>query len=56
MAIRTGFSSVRGQLMRSILYPKPYKFKFISESVKFIAALFLMAIIGFIIYVPRIND
>lgn len=54
--IRTGFSTVRGQLIRSILYPKPYKFKFIQESVLYIIALFFMAIIGFCIIIPRIHD
>eukprot|EP00736_Rhodelphis_marinus_P001278 Rmarinus@m.10742 len=44
---RTGFSSVKGRLVRSILFPRPTKFRFYEDSFKFIGVLFVIALIGF---------
>jgi cation-transporting ATPase 13A3/4/5 len=49
VAIRTAFSTAKGQLVRSILYPRPTRFKFYEDSFKFIGVLALLAFIGFII-------
>jgi len=44
---RTGWESVKGRLVLSILYPRPMPFKFMRESVYFVVLLFLAAMIGF---------
>ncbi|KAA6376720.1 MAG: putative Vacuolar cation-transporting ATPase YPK9, partial [Streblomastix strix] len=50
VALRTGFSTAKGQLVRSILFPKPQtRFKFYEDSFKFIGVLALIALLGFII-------
>ena len=50
---KTGFATTKGALVRSILYPKNSNFKFYSDSIKFIFVLFIFALIGIIISVPR---
>ncbi|KAG9288647.1 hypothetical protein G9A89_006748 [Geosiphon pyriformis] len=49
MVVRTGFNTSKGALIRSILFPKPNKFKFYRDSFRFIGVLSLVAVIGFII-------
>jgi cation-transporting P-type ATPase 13A2 len=51
--VRTGFSTTRGSLIRSILYPKPHTFTFFQESIKFIIILFLFSVIGYCILINR---
>ena len=46
LVVRTGFTTVKGSLVRYILYPKPSKFSFYSDSYKFIAVMFCMSFIG----------
>jgi cation-transporting P-type ATPase 13A2 len=46
VVIRTGFSTSKGDLIRSILFPKPMGFKFYKDSLKFICFLFLVAAVG----------
>ena len=53
LVTKTGFSTTKGALVRSILYPKNSNFKFYSDSIKFILVLFIFAIIGIAISVPR---
>jgi magnesium-transporting ATPase (P-type) len=48
IAIRTGFSTAKGELVRSILYPRPTKFKFYEDSFKFIGVLAFLALLGFV--------
>ncbi|XP_063965726.1 polyamine-transporting ATPase 13A3-like isoform X1 [Lytechinus pictus] len=48
VVIRTGFSTMKGDLVRSILFPKPVGFKFYSDSMKFIGILAILASIGII--------
>jgi len=48
LVIRTGFTTAKGSLVRYVLYPKPSKFKFYSDSYKFIAVMFFMSSIGMI--------
>lgn len=47
MVIRTAFSTSKGKLVRSILFPKPNKFKFYEDGFKYIFVLFLISVIGF---------
>jgi cation-transporting ATPase 13A3/4/5 len=49
LAIRTAFSTAKGQLIRSILYPRPTRFKFYEDSFKFIGVLALLAFLGFVV-------
>ncbi len=46
IVIRTGFSTAKGDLVRSILFPKPMGFKFYQDSLKFIFFLFIVALCG----------
>lgn len=48
VVLRTGFSTSKGELVRSILYPKPVDFKFQRHSYYFILVLAAVACIGFI--------
>lgn len=47
VVISTGFMTTKGQLVRSILYPKPNRFKFTEDSIKYIGFMFIVAILGF---------
>lgn len=48
MVVRTGFSTAKGQLVRSILYPKPTDFKLYRDAYLFLLCLVGVAGIGFI--------
>ncbi|KAL1122052.1 hypothetical protein AAG570_003458 [Ranatra chinensis] len=48
VVIRTGFYTVKGDLVRSMLYPPPADFKFDRDSYKFIWILATIGTIGFI--------
>ena len=50
--MRTSFSTIKGSLLRYILYPKPTKFKFYTDAYKFIAMLALLAFVGFLVSLP----
>ena len=47
IVIRSGFSTVKGKLVRSILYPSPVDFKFEQDSYRFVGLLTLFAGVGF---------
>ncbi|KAJ1902643.1 hypothetical protein LPJ81_003494 [Coemansia sp. IMI 209127] len=48
MVLRTGFNTTKGALVRSILFPRPNKFKFYEDSFRFIGVLAVIACIGFV--------
>uniref|UniRef100_A0A8C7YDD5 Polyamine-transporting ATPase 13A3 n=1 Tax=Oryzias sinensis TaxID=183150 RepID=A0A8C7YDD5_9TELE len=48
VVVRTGFSTAKGQLVRSILYPKPTDFKLYRDAYLFLLCLVAVAGIGFI--------
>jgi len=52
MVVKTGFMTLKGGLVRDILFPKPTKFKFYSDSLKFVAILALVAIIADFVTIP----
>ncbi|XP_031235157.1 cation-transporting ATPase 13A2 isoform X2 [Mastomys coucha] len=43
---RTGFCTAKGALVSSILHPRPISFKFYKHSMKFVAALSVLALLG----------
>lgn len=43
---RTGFCTAKGGLVSSILHPRPISFKFYKHSMKFVAALSILALLG----------
>ncbi|EDO16420.1 hypothetical protein Kpol_1030p30 [Vanderwaltozyma polyspora DSM 70294] len=49
VVVRTGFSTVKGSLVRSMVFPKPTGFKFYQDSFKYIGFMTLIAMIGFTI-------
>ncbi|XP_065604292.1 polyamine-transporting ATPase 13A3 isoform X2 [Cyrtonyx montezumae] len=48
LVVRTGFNTAKGQLVRSILYPKPTDFKLYRDAYWFLLFLVVVAGIGFI--------
>eukprot|EP00741_Cyanophora_paradoxa_P005108 tig00000857_g4950.t1 len=47
LAVRTGFHTAKGAMIRSILFPKQAPFKFYEDSFKFIAVMAALALAGF---------
>ncbi|XP_078374483.1 polyamine-transporting ATPase 13A3-like isoform X2 [Oculina patagonica] len=47
VVVRTGFSTTKGGLIRSILSPKPVGFKFFRDSMRFIGLMAILAMVGF---------
>ncbi|XP_033006828.1 probable cation-transporting ATPase 13A5 [Lacerta agilis] len=57
VVLQTGFNTAKGDLVRSILYPKPLNFRLYREAFRFIVGLALIGILGLIytigVYVSR---
>ncbi|XP_071946227.1 polyamine-transporting ATPase 13A3-like isoform X2 [Antedon mediterranea] len=49
---RTGFETAKGELVRSILYPKNIGFKFYKDSIRFVMVLGCLAIVGLLYSIP----
>lgn len=47
IALRTGFSTTKGSLVRSMLFPKPSGFKFYRDSFRYISVMGMVALLGF---------
>lgn len=47
MAVKTGFNTTKGALVRSMLFPKPVGFKFYEDSFKYIGFMTVIAFFGF---------
>lgn len=52
MAINTGFSSIKGRLIKSILYRTPERFKFHQEIKMYLVILFVLAILALLTSLP----
>lgn len=52
---RIGFATLKGSLIRYILYPKAPKFSFNSDSYKYLAVMFTMSLIGMIIQLANVE-
>ncbi|KAF2474203.1 uncharacterized protein BDR25DRAFT_323219 [Lindgomyces ingoldianus] len=48
MAVRTGFNTTKGALVRSMLFPKPSGFKFYRDSFRYISVMGGIAMVGFV--------
>jgi cation-transporting ATPase 13A2 len=48
VVLRTAYSTLKGQLVRSIMYPKPVDFRFTKDLFKFVGFLACIAGVGFI--------
>eukprot|EP00112_Aurelia_sp_Birch-Aquarium-sp1_P002091 Seg1227.9 transcript_id=Seg1227.9/GoldUCD/mRNA.D3Y31 product="putative cation-transporting ATPase 13A3" protein_id=Seg1227.9/GoldUCD/D3Y31 len=46
--LRTGYYTTKGNLIRSILFPKPVGYRFFSDALKFVAVLGIFASAGFV--------
>uniref|UniRef100_A0A7E4V2E3 Cation-transporting ATPase n=1 Tax=Panagrellus redivivus TaxID=6233 RepID=A0A7E4V2E3_PANRE len=47
VVLRTAYSTLKGQLVRSIMYPKPVDFRFTKDLFKFVGFLSCIAFVGF---------
>lgn len=48
MVVRTGFTTTKGSLVRSMMFPRPSGFKFYRDSFRYIGVMAVVAITGFI--------
>ncbi|XP_039197442.1 probable cation-transporting ATPase 13A5 isoform X1 [Crotalus tigris] len=48
VVLQTGFNTTKGELVRSILYPKPVNFRLYQEAFRFIVGLAVIGILGMI--------
>ncbi|KAM5163814.1 putative cation-transporting ATPase 13A4 isoform 2-T2 [Mantella aurantiaca] len=54
VVLRSGFNTAKGELVRSILYPKPVNFKLHRDAIRFLIGLVLISVVG-VIYIAIVN-
>lgn len=47
LVIKTNYDTLKGSLIKSILFPKPNRFKFYSDSMRFMGVMGIIAFTGF---------
>ena len=52
LVIRTNFDTMKGSLVKSILFPKPSRFSFVRDSMKFVLVMAIISFIGYGIILP----
>ena len=48
IAVKTGFNTTKGSLVRSMLFPKPSGFKFYKDAFRYISVMAGVAVLGFV--------
>jgi cation-transporting ATPase 13A3/4/5 len=56
LVYKTGFNTSKGNLIRSIIYPKNIDIKFKQDSIKYIYLMGCLSIIGFTISIPFLKN
>lgn len=56
LVIRTNFLTTKGNLIRDILYPKPNKFRFYQDTLKFLLCMSILAVVGILFTLPFLAD
>ena len=56
LVYKTGFNTAKGNLIRSIIYPKNVDIKFKQDSIKYIYLMGCLSIIGFTISIPFLKN
>ncbi|EAS00952.1 cation-transporting ATPase, putative (macronuclear) [Tetrahymena thermophila SB210] len=56
IVVRTGFGSYKGQIIRALLYPKPFNKKFQQQAVKLTILMATLLLIGFLSTLSRLLD
>ena len=56
LVISTGYSTAKGELVRSILYPKPNRFNFDRDAYYFVLMMGVMTLIGFFIIIQPLEE
>ncbi|EGY17972.1 uncharacterized protein VDAG_08306 [Verticillium dahliae VdLs.17] len=49
LVVRTGFSTTKGSLVRSMLFPKTSGFKFYRDSFRYVGVMAMVAMLGFVV-------
>lgn len=56
LVINTNYLTVKGSLVRDILYPKDARYSFHKDAVVFVGAMAVVGILGFTIIIPSLID